>query len=248
MAVGGLFVAHGPVKPARPPQDRGPGAGSGLSRSEQVEDVPDVGPPARRVALDVGSISGERGTRQSRAAPSPRSRRESTGRPPAAGRATRRSPSFRARIQDDERDVARCGASRRRSHRNAGSVDASDPSTAPTSPPTSSWSRQAALGGDRRRANRDPSRPGPVKIPAAPGVSVGSRHTGRGSGRRANLQVASMAGAGPAPLAPTYTWCQSCGLRYALALPKRPRLCNRCGGSNPEDEGGAPETKRARNA
>ena len=40
---------------------------------------------------------------------------------------------------------------------------------------------------------------------------------------------------------PDYTWCQSCGLRYALALPKRPRLCNRCGGSNPEDEGGAPD-------
>ena len=57
-----------------------------------------------------------------------------------------------------------------------------------------------------------------------------------------------MSAAGPTPLAPTYTWCQSCGLRYASALPKSPRLCNRCGGSNPEDEGGAPEKERARNA
>ena len=53
-----------------------------------------------------------------------------------------------------------------------------------------------------------------------------------------------MSAVGPAPLAPTYAWCQSCGLRYALALPKRPRLCGRCGGSNPEDEGGAPEEAR----
>lgn len=43
-------------------------------------------------------------------------------------------------------------------------------------------------GSDRRRADRDPSRPAPVKIPAAPGVFVGSRHTGRGPGRRANLR------------------------------------------------------------
>lgn len=46
--------------------------------------------------------------------------------------------------------------------------------------PASPTSRQAALDGDRRRANRDPSGPAPVKIPAAPGVFVGSRHTGRG--------------------------------------------------------------------
>ena len=78
------------------------------------------------------------------------------------------------------------------------------------------WSRHAALDGDRRRANRDASGPAPVKIPAARGVLVGSRHTGRGSGRRASLSFASMSSAGPAPLTPTYTWSQSCGLRYAL--------------------------------
>ena len=98
MASVASLLRTGPVKPARPPQGRGPGAGFGLSGSEQVEDVPDVGPPARRVALDVGSMLGERGTRRSRAAPSPRSRPESTSRPPAAGRAARRFPSFRARI------------------------------------------------------------------------------------------------------------------------------------------------------
>ena len=62
-----------------------------------------------------------------------------------------------------------------------------------------------------------------------------------GVGPAGKPSFASMSAAGPSPLAPTYTWCQSCGLRYALALPKRPRLCKRCGGSNPEDEGGAPE-------
>ena len=84
-------------------------------------------------------------------------------------------------------------------------------------------------------------RAGSGKDPAAPGVREGSRHTGRGSGRMNMPSLASMSAGGPAPLAPTYTWCQSCGLRYALAPAKRLRVCNRCGGSNPEDEGGAPE-------
>ena len=55
-----------------------------------------------------------------------------------------------------------------------------------------------------------------------------------GVGPAGKPSVAAMSAAGPAPLAPTYAWCQSCGLRYALALPKCPRLCYRCGGSNPK--------------
>ena len=101
-----------------------------------------------------------------------------------------------------------------------------------------SWSRHAALDGDRRRANRDPSGPAPVKIPAAPGVLVGSRHTGRGAGRgagrRANLHLHPCQPPvrphwprpilGVSPAACAMRWCsqsaRGCATGVAAATPK----------------------------
>ena len=173
----------------------------------------------------------------------------------------RRLPTSSACIRTTSAMSLAGGASRRRSHRDAGSVwtrVVPEHGTHVVSGPVqgrprrgasrASWSRHASLDGDRLACEPRSSGPAPVKIPAAPGVLVGSRHNERGSGRRANLRLHPCQPSVRPHSSRPIPGCQSCGLRYALALPKRPRLCKRCGGSNPEDEGGAPEQKRARNA
>ena len=150
------------------------------NRRETTAAPPDTGPHRRHAARRQRHPGGDRQRLHDRET------RDRGDRPrgPTTWSSVRWLPTSSACIRTTSAMSPAGGASRRRSHRDAGSVlDASYPSTAPTYTSKrfkaalaevrdrDSWSRHAALDGALASVRpRDPSGPTPVKIPAAPGV------------------------------------------------------------------------------